>query len=355
MPKLSSADLTKVLEAVTHLNSAIGPATLRERTLTCVEELIPNELTAFDGWDDEGDYNGSLWYSPPGTVPAERIELFAEWADELPTFDVVINTPKDDIFRWSDFVTLSDFHKTSLFNEFYRHFGGETQVLSAKRLAPELLITCSLHRQKIDFNDRECEVLRLITPHLKAAFINARFLNRIDAERRYLDRAVAKGVVAMDEAGAVIFTSQLAEQWLKKYFGETWGGAMPAAVRDYVEAYRTTSTGSDYFRPAEPLIVSGSTEELKITVTFDTREREMLVFLEERRPHTVGDFECAGVTRREAEILYWIGRGKTDPEIARLLSISPRTVQKHIEHIFTKMGVETRTAAVMTALEAAGR
>ena len=56
------------------------------------------------------------------------------------------------------------------------------------------------------------------------------------------------------------------------------------------------------------------------------------------------------VTRREAESLYWVSCGKTDPEIAFLLSISPRTVQKHLEHIFTKFGVETRTAAVMHAL-----
>jgi DNA-binding CsgD family transcriptional regulator len=91
-----------------------------------------------------------------------------------------------------------------------------------------------------------------------------------------------------------------------------------------------------------------------ITVTFDTRPREVLIFLKELRPHTVADFERSGVTRREAEILYWIGRGKTDPEIARLLSISPRTVQKHIEHIFAKLGVETRTAAVMRSLELIG-
>ena len=116
-----------------------------------------------------------------------------------------------------------------------------------------------------------------------------------------------------------------------------------------------TASATEFRCPPEPLIVSNGEEELKITVTFDTREREVLIFLEERRPHTVNDFERAGVTHREAEILYWIGRGKTDTEIARLLSISPRTVQKHVEHIFTKMGVETRTAAVMRALEAAGR
>ena len=54
-----------------------------------------------------------------------------------------------------------------------------------------------------------------------------------------------------------------------------------------------------------------------------------------------------GLTTRESEVMYWLACGKTDVEIAALLSISPRTVQKHLEHIYVKLGVETRTAAVM--------
>ena len=53
-----------------------------------------------------------------------------------------------------------------------------------------------------------------------------------------------------------------------------------------------------------------------------------------------------GLTAREAEMLHWIGEGKTSPEIAVLLGISARTVHKHVEHILTKLGVETRQAAV---------
>jgi DNA-binding CsgD family transcriptional regulator len=55
----------------------------------------------------------------------------------------------------------------------------------------------------------------------------------------------------------------------------------------------------------------------------------------------------AGLTLREQQVMQWLSGGKTDAEIAALLSISPRTVHKHLEHIYVKLGVETRTAAVM--------
>jgi DNA-binding CsgD family transcriptional regulator len=70
-------------------------------------------------------------------------------------------------------------------------------------------------------------------------------------------------------------------------------------------------------------------------------------------PPSLGS-SSAGVTKRECEILRWLASGKTDDEIAALLAISPRTVHKHLEHIYVKLGVETRTAAVMRALTVRG-
>lgn len=57
------------------------------------------------------------------------------------------------------------------------------------------------------------------------------------------------------------------------------------------------------------------------------------------------------LTRRENEILGWIARGKSNPEIATILGLSVRTVYKHVEHLFAKMGVETRAQAMVRALE----
>jgi DNA-binding CsgD family transcriptional regulator len=64
------------------------------------------------------------------------------------------------------------------------------------------------------------------------------------------------------------------------------------------------------------------------------------------------DAERWQVTPREAEVLQWLAGGKTDREIAALLGCSHRTVHKHLQRIYVKLGVETRTAAVMRAIGA---
>lgn len=61
--------------------------------------------------------------------------------------------------------------------------------------------------------------------------------------------------------------------------------------------------------------------------------------------------EKLGLTQRESEVLYWISNGKTNREIGLVLDMSPRTVNKHLEQIFPKLGVRNRTAAARLALK----
>ena len=68
------------------------------------------------------------------------------------------------------------------------------------------------------------------------------------------------------------------------------------------------------------------------------------------RPQDAAAFDKLPITPRECEVLTWVGAGKSDRQIADILGMSNRTVQKHLEHIYEKLGVETRTAAVMRAL-----
>ena len=58
-----------------------------------------------------------------------------------------------------------------------------------------------------------------------------------------------------------------------------------------------------------------------------------------------------GLRNREAEVLNWIAQGKSNPEIAIILSISPRTVDKHVENIFTALDIDSRGAAMLIAIE----
>ena len=57
----------------------------------------------------------------------------------------------------------------------------------------------------------------------------------------------------------------------------------------------------------------------------------------------------AALTPRETEVLSWVAKGKTNRDIGDILGLSPRTVNKHLEHVFEKLGVETRAAATALA------
>lgn len=84
---------------------------------------------------------------------------------------------------------------------------------------------------------------------------------------------------------------------------------------------------------------------------FNSATRETTIMLEEKSFHSPKLFAHLPLTWREAEILFWVTQGKTDAVIAMLCGISRRTVEKHVENIYTKLGVETRTAAMLKALE----
>jgi len=87
------------------------------------------------------------------------------------------------------------------------------------------------------------------------------------------------------------------------------------------------------------------------------RDNEVLVRLNELNPdeHTARLKQRLQITDREAEVLLWLSYGKSSIDISDVLSISPRTVQKHLERIFEKLGVETRAAAAALAIRAIDR
>jgi DNA-binding CsgD family transcriptional regulator len=82
-----------------------------------------------------------------------------------------------------------------------------------------------------------------------------------------------------------------------------------------------------------PLVRRRGDRQLSIERSLDS------LLLEERQTEVL-------LTAREREVLAWVARGKTNAEIARLLWLAPGTVGKHLENVYAKLGVGTRTAAV---------
>lgn len=96
----------------------------------------------------------------------------------------------------------------------------------------------------------------------------------------------------------------------------------------------------------QPLSIIKSTKRLVLNVGNVSNDEWVLILREESDAVKIEALVTSfKLTKKEAEVLYWVIKGKTNKDIGDILNTSPRTVNKHLEHIFTKLGVETRTAA----------
>jgi len=93
-----------------------------------------------------------------------------------------------------------------------------------------------------------------------------------------------------------------------------------------------------------PLVVEGEASCLVVRLLSHDSQR-LLVLQKQARTVVRKSLGALGLSGREAEVMTWIAQGKTNVETATILKLSRRTVDKHLEHIYRKLGVETRMAA----------
>lgn len=172
------------------------------------------------------------------------------------------------------------------------------------------------------------EVLARVAAHLQIRALQQSLADelalRIEAEEQ-LSQSLDRAVVLADASGRIVFSTRLAEDLLHKHHPERAPGALPPAF-------------------AGPLVVRRFAEPGR-------GDLQLLVLEELGTPPGPKSLMRLGLTPREAEILYWLAQGKSNPDIATILSANVRTVHKHLEHIFQKLGLETRNAAMLAALE----
>lgn len=183
----------------------------------------------------------------------------------------------------------------------------------------------------------------------------AEALRQLGERSRSLLRVVeAQGhaVISVSRTGMIQWATSRARQWLQAYFGLALRAddRLPVEIeqwRRHQDVQSTDHTESSAHQA--PLVyVRG---ERRLFVRYVCEAAQCLLLLDERvEQFPTVELERVGLTRREAEVLQWVAQGKTNAEIGTILGVSPRTVQKHMEHIFEKVGVETRAAAAMWAL-----
>ena len=188
---------------------------------------------------------------------------------------------------------------------------------------------------------RPAEVLARIAAHVQ----NARQMKQA---RSALD-AFGQATVAVRVAdGRLVWQTPLARRLLRDFFAAA-GEDAPLRLLDWIhDAELARREGRE---PVGLLAADGS-RRLLASFHDQTGDAEWLVVLREENDASAIESLIAAfrLTQKEAEVLYWVTQGKTSKDIGDILGSSPRTVNKHLEHVFEKLGVETRTAAANLAL-----
>jgi DNA-binding CsgD family transcriptional regulator len=228
--------------------------------------------------------------------------------------------------KLSDYLSLRELRNSHVYDIWFRPYGVERELsvgLPAPFWHTKVLI---FDRGKgPDFTERDRAVLDHLRPHLARLWQAARTRRLLAAALAELDRVEEhdpRGMVLLGPAGEIEFASPPARRLFREYFGPAKAGLLPDALVAWLES-----------ESGRPFMQRRADRRLVVR-----RDGDSLV-LEERT-------EEVPLTARERDVLSWVARGKTNAEIAELLWLAPSTVRKHLENVYAKLGVRTRTAAV---------
>jgi DNA-binding response OmpR family regulator/DNA-binding CsgD family transcriptional regulator len=188
------------------------------------------------------------------------------------------------------------------------------------------------------------ELLARIRVHLANARAAQSTSAALDATGRFL--------LATDKQGRLLWCTPKANQLLTELFPaqNDANASLPSAVVEQLLQLRDPGQQTR-------CVMEISKRKLEISVLSPIGPDELLFRLNELSSE--GDEQLLQqallLTNREAEVLLWISRGKANREIGEILSISPRTVNKHLEQIFVKLGVENRASAAARAVRVLSR
>jgi len=356
MGQLRQRHIHTLLQCLEALYAHASLETFPAQILAALPRVIPTEVTAYNEVDP-ARRRVHVFIEPSEVALPEGERILAEHAHEHPLITHYQRTRDGHAQTISDFLTQSQFHRLGLYNELFRPMHTEDQMAVTLPVALPLLIGITLGRSRRTFSAQDRLLLNLLRPHLIQAYRNAEAVSRIQQELERLQRAVVEspgGIIMLTRDGGVQWMTERARQWVEAYFGWSPHQAdnLPETLRRWVAVQQgLLARATDVPAPRTPLVVEQDGTRLVIRFLADQAGEQQLVLEEERLTPSSWALEALGLTRREAEVLGWVAQGKTNPEIAVILGLSPLTVRTHLEHIYQKLGVETRTAATMRALE----
>jgi DNA-binding NarL/FixJ family response regulator len=155
-----------------------------------------------------------------------------------------------------------------------------------------------------------------------------------------------RSLLAVDREGKLRWCTPQAGAWLAAM---TDRAVLPADARRWLDL---VSHGDDTIAAAGFIIDRRDERQMRLSYVGESGPDEILLQLNDNDQASEEALlqERLPLTTREAEVLLWTARGKSNRDIGTILGLSPRTVNKHLEQIFAKLGVDNRTSAALLAI-----
>jgi DNA-binding CsgD family transcriptional regulator len=264
--------------------------------------------------------------------------------------------------RMTAVMTRSQYGKYCESDEFAGQLGARFQMGLFFAAGPTVVTAIVATRSQRDFSERERALMSRLHPHLVQAFRNTASLNQL---YRDLDELVemlegpTSSVVVLAGSGRVKRWTEQAKKWIARYCHTPFPAEANRLPDCFAEWYQRqlALAARETLRPSprDPLVVEKNGRQLTVQFIPDHfRDEHLLLLNEKQRDSTWSALGDHALTPRESEVLAWVAKGKTNAEIGVILEMSARTVQKHLEHIYAKLGVESRTTATLKLLGLGG-
>ena len=349
----------RALEAAYDLHRQHEPSAFAATLLRALSQAIPCDSAVLVTVDVEGGTYGLETWPERHFARLDAGEALRMHAADHPFVAHCRMSRSAGAFRLSDLAPREVFQRTELYTKLYRFLGIEHQLAMLVASPGKPWRAIALNRKATEFSDEERGALESLWPHITLAQRNLRRSRRMrDPGLPDLQLDTAAGVMVIRTNGDVTLSSERARIWMTEYFGAVFVGrsvGLPAPLRAWALARiegethgkRLRSVRSDHFHA-----VRGERCLIADLVVDHGKDQHLLRLEETVLNAPPATLEGLGLTPREAEVLCWVAQGKTNREIGMILSSSARTVQKHLEHVFEKIGVENRTAAMLRAWQA---
>ena len=352
MARSRTDDLIACLEFLRRIYAARSLDQFASEVLTGIRTVVPCALAAYNEYNTVRNRNQYVVDRPDGEPPGGA-EVFNAFIHEHPLVRHSQETGYDGVVKISDLVTSPQFHRLGLYNEFFRRADPPVEDLvnfCFLSRGPRVL-AIALCRPQRTFDEDERLVLDLLRDHLRQAYLSVEALERLEAVEHGLS-ALHEGLMFLDGRLRVRWESESAAGLLRAYFGPSRDSdSLPDVLRQWISrALAPLEVHDDFPAACLPLVVEAAGRRLVVRL-LPQNGGCAVVLKEQRTCVEPALLRPLGLTRRESEVLAWLAQGKSDAEIASIVGASRRTVGKHLEHIYAKLGVEGRTGAAARALE----